>query len=255
MRRRAGSRAARALIVAAALTAVIPAAASTARASTGLASTGLASAVGRPGAVRPSPGAGSTAGQMVQTRVIRRVRAVRAVPPWTIGIPAIGVRARLVTLGVPVSTAGAASLLLPVPSLTRAGDAGWYPFTAVPGAAGNAVIAGHVDTYSGPAVFYNLYQLRLGDLVTVTDRAGRERFRVTSVRELAKPDFPVGQVFGRTARHTLWLITCGGDFNYETGHYLDNIVVSAAWEPVRKSAAKRHDRQIVRIKSAQTARR
>ncbi len=243
MPRRAGSRAARALVVAAALAAVLPAA-----------STATASAAGRPGAGRPSAEAGSTAGRPAGTRVIRRVRAVRAVPPWTIDIPAIGVRARLLTLGVPVSLAGAAGLLLPVPSLARADDAGWYPFTAVPGAAGNAVIAGHVDTYAGPAVFYDLYRLRPGDLVTVTARAGRERFLVTSVRELAKPDFPVGQVFGLTARHTLWLITCGGDFNYETGHYLDNIVVSAAWEPARKSAAKRHARQIVRIKSAQSAR-
>jgi hypothetical protein len=37
--------------------------------------------------------------------------------------------------------------LLPVPSLAQtAAEAGWYPFNAVPGAPGNAVIASHVDT-------------------------------------------------------------------------------------------------------------
>jgi hypothetical protein len=104
-------------------------------------------------------------------------------------------------------------------------------------------------------VFYHLYRLRPGNLVTVTAGGGRQRFRVTSVRELAKPDFPVNQVFGVTGRHTLWLVTCGGDFNYGTGHYLDNIVVAAAWDPARKSAVKRHDRQIARIKRGPAARR
>ena len=230
MPRRARSRAARALAVAAALAAALSV----------LAAGGTAGAAARP---RPVP-----------PRVLRHQRAVRAVAPWTVSIPAIGVHARLVTLGVPVTMAGSAGLLLPVPSLTMADDAGWYPFTAVPGAAGNAVIAGHVDTYAGPAVFYNLYRLRPGNLVTVTAGGARQRFLVTSVRELAKPDFPVSRVFGVTGKHTLWLITCGGDFDHETGHYLDNIVVSAAWAPLRKTAAKRHDRQIVRIKHAKRGR-
>jgi hypothetical protein len=51
---------------------------------------------------------------------------------------------------------------------------------------------------------------------------------------MPKPSFPVNQVFGGTKRHMLWLITCGGAFDYETGHYLDNIVVSAIWDPPKK---------------------
>jgi hypothetical protein len=51
--------------------------------------------------------------------------------------------------------------------------------------------------------------------------------------ELPKSAFPVNQVFGESGKHTLWLITCSGDFDYKTGHYLDNIVVAAAWDPVR----------------------
>ncbi len=104
----------------------------------------------------------------------------------------------------------------------------------MPGAAGNAVIVGHVDTYIGPAVFYNLYLLRPGDPVYVSADGTRQRFDVTSVRELPKPGFPVNQVFGGTKRHVLWLITCGGAFDYETRHYLDNIVVSATWVPAQK---------------------
>jgi len=156
----------------------------------------------------------------------------KAAQPWTIAVPAIRVAAGLMTLGVPSGPAGADDLSLPVPPLAKAAiDAGWYQFTSVPGAAGNAVIVGHVDTYVGPAVFYNLYQLRPGDSVYVDTDGTRQRFDVTSVRELPKPSFPMNQVFGSTDRHVLWLITCGGEFDYQTGHYLDNIVASATWVP------------------------
>ena len=150
--------------------------------------------------------------------------------PQGIAIPSAGIAASLMTIGGAVGATGPAGLSLPVPPLAKAAtDAGWYTFTAVPGAAGNAVIAGHVDTYVGPGVFYNLYQLRPGDPVYVDTGGIRQRFDVTSVRELPKDRFPVNQVFGATTRHMLWLITCGGAFDYQTRHYLSNIVVSAAW--------------------------
>ena len=169
--------------------------------------------------------------------------------PWTVSAPSVGLAADLMTLGGPVGPAGRGGLSLPVPPLaTAASDAGWYNFTAVPGAAGNAVIVGHVDTYIGPAVFYRLYRLRPGDSVYVDAGGTRRRFDVTSVREMPKPSFPVNEVFGSTKRHMLWLITCGGAFDYETRHYLDNIIVSATWNPpakkqlVEKEHAKRSEK-------------
>jgi LPXTG-site transpeptidase (sortase) family protein len=168
--------------------------------------------------------------------------------PWKIEIPSIGVSADLMTLG------NQDWATLPVPPLAKAvADAGWYRFTSVPGTAGNAVIVGHVDTYVGPAVFYSLYLLHPGDIVYVDLGAVRERFAVRSIRELPKTRFPVNQVFGGTGKHQLWLITCGGDFDYETRHYLDNILVSAEWRPsvrhlrtraikqTRAHSASRHD--------------
>ena len=86
-------------------------------------------------------------------------------------------------------------------------------------------------------MFYELYRLRRGDLVCVTEDGARRRFDVTSVRELPKSVFPVNQVFGNTQKHALWLITCGGGFDYATGHYLDNIVVSATLDPAGKPEA------------------
>jgi hypothetical protein len=159
-------------------------------------------------------------------------RAPGPARPWTLAVPSIGLATGLVTLGGPKGPPGLDSVSLPVPPLAKAAiEAGWYQFTAVPGVAGNAVIVGHVDTYVGPAVFYNLYRLRPGDPVYVTAGGARQRFDVTWVSELPKPSFPVNRVFGSTERHTLWLITCGGSFDYKTGHYLDNIVVSATWVP------------------------
>jgi LPXTG-site transpeptidase (sortase) family protein len=149
--------------------------------------------------------------------------------PWQVDIPAIGVAVNLATLGDPDGAS------LPVPPLARAAtEAGWYRFTSVPGSVGNSVIVGHVDTYVGPAVFYNLYQLRPGDAIYVTTGAARERFAVHWVHEVTKVRFPVNQIFGDTGRHQLWLITCGGAFDYQTGHYLDNIIVSAVWQPTVK---------------------
>jgi LPXTG-site transpeptidase (sortase) family protein len=193
-----------------------------------------AGAAARPGVARHG---------VAPTRDIRYVRQLsRAAPPArptphpaaatrpvSVDIPAIGVRVPLITLGGAVAVpAGPADLALPVPPLAQAAtEAGWYRFTAMPGAAGNAVIVGHVDTYAGPGVFYDLYELSPGDAVYVTVGRSRQRFRVTSVREMSKAAFPVKQVFGGTGKHLLWLITCGGSFDYETRHYLDNIVVSA----------------------------
>jgi LPXTG-site transpeptidase (sortase) family protein len=153
--------------------------------------------------------------------------------PWEIEIPAIGVAAGLATLGDPDGPT------LPVPPLDKAAtEAGWYRFTSLPGSVGNSVIVGHVDTYVGPAVFYNLYRLRPGDVIDVEMGAATAAFVVRLVHEAAKAQFPVDQVFGDTGKHQLWLITCGGAFDYQTGHYLDNIIVSAVWRPPVKHRAR-----------------
>jgi LPXTG-site transpeptidase (sortase) family protein len=181
-------------------------------------------AAGRPPAAVPPAAVPPTTGRQPPAR--------KAARPWTLTVPSIGLATEVTTLGGPAGPASLASLALPVPPLAKAAlEAGWYRFTAVPGAPGNAVIAGHVDTYSGPAVFYNLYRLRPGDRVYVTAGGARRRFDVTWIRELPKQRFPVNRVFGATHRPMLWLITCGGAFDYKTRHYLDNIVVAAILSP------------------------
>jgi hypothetical protein len=106
--------------------------------------------------------------------------------------------------------------------------AGWYAAGPAPGAVGPAVIAGHVDSRSGPGVFFRLRQLRAGDVVTV-DRADAStvRFVVQAVITVAKDRFPSELVYAPTPGPELRLITCGGPFDDSARSYRDNVVVQA----------------------------
>jgi sortase (surface protein transpeptidase) len=151
--------------------------------------------------------------------------AARAVArPVRLVIPEIGVRTRLVHLGItPAGT-------LQVPGSTAV--AGWYTGSPRPGQPGGAVIAGHIDSVQGPGVFYRLRELRRGQHVYVR-RADRSLavFRVTLVRTYPKTGFPTAAVYGPTPDAQLRLITCGGVFDPVTGHYLSNTIVYASLVP------------------------
>jgi LPXTG-site transpeptidase (sortase) family protein len=145
----------------------------------------------------------------------------RPVPrPVSLTIPLIGVKTQLITLGLTSSGA------LQVPSTTSV--AGWYTDSPKPGAIGSAIIVGHIDSVTGPGVFYRLSELRAGDKVYVKRADGTlVEFRVTSVQTYLKDRFPTEAVYGPTPDPELRLITCGGAFDYATRHYLSNIVVYA----------------------------
>lgn len=140
--------------------------------------------------------------------------------PVSLTIPSIGVRTRLIRLGITKSGA------LQVPGSTTV--AGWYTGSPRPGAIGSSVIAGHVDSLSGPAVFYRLHLLHPHNLIYVRQKDGRLAvFRVNSVHQYTKRAFPTVRVYGPAPTPQLRLITCGGTFDVQTGHYLSNIVVYA----------------------------
>lgn len=108
---------------------------------------------------------------------------------------------------------------------------GWYSLGSSPGQEGPAVLAGHLDSETGPAVFHRLGELRDRDTVSVERADGAVvDFTVYAVERHAKGDFPTEEVYGDTERPELRLITCGGAFDASTGHYTDNIVVFAAAE-------------------------
>lgn len=143
--------------------------------------------------------------------------------PVSVDIPAIGVSSKLLHLGVD------ADGMMAVPSLnTEADEAAWFKYSATPGQIGASVIEGHLDSYQGPAVFFRLGALRPGDTVDVRLADGVTAvFHVTGVREYRKTNFPAKAIYGATDYAALRLITCGGSFDYATGHYLSSTVVFA----------------------------
>jgi LPXTG-site transpeptidase (sortase) family protein len=147
---------------------------------------------------------------------------VTAAPPTRVRIPAIRVDSPLESLGL--DDAGA--LRAPVDY----GRAGWYAGGTAPGDTGPAVIAGHVDSHAGPAVFFRLYQLRPGDLVQVQRGDRWLAFRVIATARYAKDRFPTGEVYGPTPDPQLRLITCGGSFDATRRSYVDNVVAYAVAE-------------------------
>ena len=139
----------------------------------------------------------------------------------SVQIPAIGVVAETLE----------ALTLLPDGSLAAPVDfdrAGWFADGTVPGDQGPAVIAGHVDSVAGPAVFFRLRELRAGDEVAVGLSDGRTvTFQVDRTEQAAKEEFPTEEVYGPTPDAELRLITCSGEFDPVERSYLDNTVVFA----------------------------
>jgi sortase (surface protein transpeptidase) len=103
---------------------------------------------------------------------------------------------------------------------------GWYDDGPTPGEIGSAVILGHVDSTAGPGTFFYIKNLKAGDSITVKLADGVvTHFSVTKVVEYSKAAFPDQLVYGSHGTRSLQLVTCGGTFDHETGHYESNIVV------------------------------
>lgn len=145
--------------------------------------------------------------------------AAPAGDPLRVRIPAIGVVASLVRLGLnPDRT-------LEVPGYE---EAGWYTGASRPGDPGPSVIAAHVDSTTGPSVFYRLRELKPGDEVHVDYRGGSSvTFAVDRSESFPKASFPTAQVYGATAGPELRLITCDGTFDRTVRSYRSNLVVWA----------------------------
>jgi hypothetical protein len=182
-------------------------------------------------AVRPAsrPAVASTTGRtaVAPTRTTQVIdfpvgswRRLPLSPPVRVEIPAIGVSSPLVRLGL--NRDGT----MQVPGDFQV--AGWFTGGPQPGQLGPAVIAGHVDSRTGPAVFYRLRDLRPGDQIRVV-RADRlvVRFEVESLASYPKQALPDEAVYGATTAPALRLITCAGSFDRARHSYRDNLVVSA----------------------------
>ncbi len=140
--------------------------------------------------------------------------------PVRVQVGSIGIDSGLVDLGL------AADGTVEVPE--DGFPAGWYTGAPTPGETGPAVLVGHVDWDGAPGVFYRVRDLDAGDEVSVTRADGSVAvFAVTRVEQFAKDDFPTDDVYGDIDHAGLRLITCGGSFDDEAGHYVDNLVAYA----------------------------
>ena len=180
------------------------------------------SAPGAAAPATPRPPAGITSPATPTAAVAApavRVTGLRRAVPQRLQIPAIGVDTTLIPLGLKADQ----SLQTP----PRGFPAGWYTGGVTPGEVGPAILLGHVDG-NGPAVFFRLHDLTTGDRITVSRADGTKPvFRVVRLAQYPKRAFPTALVYGPTATSTLRLITCGGTFDTQSGHYQDNLVVFA----------------------------
>ncbi len=167
----------------------------------------------------PSPSTGPGV-PVVEVPPVAEVPVAAVAAPVAIRIESIGASAPVDPLGL--NRDGT----LEVP--TDFQRAGYYTGRSMPGAIGPAIIVAHIDSKTGPAVFYRLRDLKPGADVVVTRADGTEVvFVVDRLEQHRKNAFPTDAVYGPTPDATLRLITCGGSWDAAAGHYRDNTIAFA----------------------------
>lgn len=174
----------------------------------------------------PAPSTSSTQSPTGPSTAAPRKPTATAQPvssaPTAVQIPSIDEGSALLRLGT------ADDQSIEVPDDAHADQAGWYTGSPMPGQDGPAVIVGHSTSSRGAAVFFRLAKVKVGARIEVSTAVGnRLVFTVYRVGQYAKTNFPSAEVYGNTAGPELRLVTCGGTFDAQTGHFEDNTVLYA----------------------------
>jgi Sortase domain len=173
----------------------------------------LATAPATPGAAGSSadPSTGAGAGAMVDA----------SFAPQRLQVPKLDVDAPI----QPVGVESTGNLVIPNDPQVI----GWWSGGAAPGSpVGTVLMASHVDSAKdGPGALARLAQTPIGAQVTVRGSAGSQTYQIAARRRYFKGDLPWRQLFNQGMQPRLVLVTCGGEFDYRTRHYTDNIVVVA----------------------------
>lgn len=123
-------------------------------------------------------------------------------------------------------------------------DVAYYDFSAwpgkggAPGIGGNALFAGHVDSGSKPcnngtvpppcqAVLWDLTNLKVGDEIQVRVNGETYTYSVVSNQPVDAATGPWDEIVTATAKESITIITCAGNFNRETRSYSDRQVLVA----------------------------
>ncbi|MGC5563272.1 class F sortase [Streptomyces sp. FR-108] len=178
----------------------------------------------RHGISSPTTGDMAAVGRPLGVELPPAVRPLGEARPQRLDVPALGVRAPVMSRGLDPGGA------IDAPPYGRPGTVGWYEGGVRPGAAGTALLVGHVDTETRPAVFYHLSEIRPGAAVRVVRDDGTvAEFTVEDVQVFARDRFDARKAYGvrQSGRAELRLITCGGSFDRGSRTYTANVVVSA----------------------------
>ncbi|MFI9047371.1 class F sortase [Streptomyces sp. NPDC053427] len=152
----------------------------------------------------------------------RTVPALSRSVPKRLRIPEIAVDAPFTALSIGPSGQ------LNAPPGNNNNLVGWFQGGATPGERGASIVAGHVDTKTGPAVFMQLSSLKKGSKIDIARADGVvATFKVDAVETFSKAQFPNDQVYADTPDAQLRVITCGGAYNRAAKDYEANVVVFA----------------------------
>jgi sortase (surface protein transpeptidase) len=158
----------------------------------------------------------------IQSAELEDQRREKPPAPTRIEVPALGIDMAIKPVGL---DAQGNMGLFDDPTI-----AAWYQWGPAPASeTGSAVIAAHVDSLEYRVLpFAKLRDARAGTLVIVTDAAGtRHSFGVDSLEVIEKGVVDWEAAFDRSGTPRLTLVTCGGEFDYETRTYRSNLVLTA----------------------------
>jgi sortase (surface protein transpeptidase) len=157
--------------------------------------------------------------------ILARARAIvaPAAPPSRLLIPKIGVNAAVESVGLD------AQGRIGAPSVPA--NVGWYHSGVAPGDAGDALLDGHLDWTNGPAVFWELGKVRVGDQLAVVRADGSKVLFVVDSTALVPYNASEDALFTATGPPSMSLITCAGSWDQGRGTYLQRLLVHASLAP------------------------
>ena len=116
---------------------------------------------------------------------------------------------------------------LPIPA--DLGQATWWG-AELDAAGGASVFAGHVNWRGATGPFAELWDDRIGGVVSIVDSAGKTwRYRISQLITVHKNDLAAraDDLFGQSGEHRVVLVTCGGRWVGGADGYEENRVVIA----------------------------
>lgn len=188
----------------------------------------VALAVGGSGVFAPAPVAASrptASGWLPEANVARGEPRTRSLP-----LPA-GAIGRLTIASIALEAVARPVGLTPSGAMDvtpNIWDVGVFNQSVMPGDPGSSVIEGHNDWYTGPAVFWNLHRLQIGDEVDLVHPDGTtSRFQVSRVRQLPFSGNVPDDMLAADGPSRLNLVTCAGTWLKGAHTYSNRLAVTA----------------------------